>query len=203
MTKIKICGLTSMDDILTVNEVKPDYIGFVFAPSKRQISSDFAANLKAALSPDIQSAGVFVNSDLREIVTLVNDGVIDLIQLHGDETPGFIRSLKEMISVPIIKAVRVQTAEDILFAQDFPCDYLLLDTYTKNSYGGTGITFDWSLIPPFCKPYFLAGGLEKNNISEAANTSAYCLDISSGVETNGKKDPSKIKHIIEIIRRTQ
>lgn len=202
MTKIKICGLTSMDDVMAVNAWKPDYAGFVFAPSKRRISPETAAAFKKALVPGIQAVGVFVNAGAGIMAELANHGVINLIQLHGDETPADVRVLKAMTDVPIIKAIRVRTMEDIRSALEFPTDYLLFDTFTKDAYGGSGLTFDWSIIPSMNRPYFLAGGLTPDNIKDAARTTAYCLDISSGVETDGRKDRMKIKNVIETIRRT-
>lgn len=201
MTKIKICGLTSMDDVMAVNAWKPDYAGFVFAPGKRRISPETAAALKKALIPGIQAVGVFVNAGAGTMAELANQGVIDFIQLHGDETPADVKALKAMTDAPLIKAIRVRTMEDIRFALAFPSDYLLFDTYTKDTYGGSGLTFDWSMIPSMERPYFLAGGLCPDNIRDAAQTGAYCLDISSGVETGGRKDRMKIKQIIETVRR--
>lgn len=201
MTKIKICGLTSMDDIMAVNAWKPDYAGFVFAPSKRRISPETAAAFKKVLVPEIQAVGVFVNEGAGMVAELANQGVIDLIQLHGDETPADVRSLKTMTNAPIIKAIRVRTMEDIRSALAFPSDYLLFDTYTRDAYGGSGLTFDWSMIPSMNRPYFLAGGLTPDNIKDAVRTTACCLDISSGVETGGRKDRMKIKQVIETVRR--
>lgn len=201
MTKIKICGLTNGNDILYANELKPDYIGFVFAAGRRQITPTDACELKRALLPGIQAVGVFVNADVAEIAEIANRGIIDLIQLHGDETIDDICVLRTMTNAPIIKVIRVKTADDFCTADRYPCDYLLFDTYTKDAYGGSGLTFDWSLLPPMNKPYFLAGGLNQDNILQAASTPAWCLDVSSGVETDGKKDRLKIKQLIETIRR--
>lgn len=201
MTKIKICGLTSMDDIMAVNAWKPDYAGFVFAPGKRRISPETAAAFKKVLVPEIQAVGVFVNEGAGMVAELANQGVIDLIQLHGDETPADVRALKAMTNAPIIKAIRVRTMEDIRSALAFPSDYLLFDTYTRDAYGGSGLTFDWSMIPAMNRPYFLAGGLTPDNIKDAVRTTACCLDISSGVETGGRKDRMKIKQVIETVRR--
>lgn len=206
MTKIKICGLTSPEDIAAVNTVCPDYIGFVFAPSKRKVSCSQAVKLKALLSPRIQAVGVFVNAPIEEMAALANQGMIDFIQLHGDETDHIILQLKEKTQVPIIKAVRIKTADDFLKAASVPSDYLLFDTFINGTYGGSGHTFDWSMIPNLGRPYFLAGGLNLGNIEAAAQTPAYCLDISSGVETDGCKNPYKIKqivHTIRTIRRSQ
>lgn len=201
MTKIKICGLTTPGDIQVVNEVQPDYIGFVFAPSRRQVSAIQAAALKARLAPGIQSVGVFVNESAEQILSLAEAGIIDMIQLHGDETEEFILNIKTRTRIPVIRVVRVQSADDIQHALCIPGDYLLFDTYTKDVYGGSGHTFDWSCIPQMNRPYFLAGGLNQTNIIQAAQTPAYCLDISSGVETGGRKDPEKIRCVVRTIHQ--
>lgn len=200
MSKIKICGLTRSQDIDIVNETMPDYIGFVFAESRRRVTHTQAAAMKKRLSGSIKAVGVFVNADIEEIAELCNRGVIDLVQLHGDEDSDDILSLKKKIKCPIIKAARVQNPQQIIRAQALPCDYLLLDTYQKEQYGGTGTAFDYALIPTLQKPFFLAGGLNADNIKNAADVSPYCLDISSGVETDGVKDAGKIREIIRIIR---
>ncbi|MGN0469761.1 MAG: phosphoribosylanthranilate isomerase [Acutalibacteraceae bacterium] len=201
MSKIKICGLSRECDIDFVNTAKPDFIGFVFAEkSKRRVDFDTALKLKNQLDKNIQAVGVFVNNDMDFVLSLVNNGIIDLIQLHGDEDENCIISLKEKTSAKIIKAVRVKTTEDILRADKLPVDYLLLDTYTKGEYGGSGKTFDWNMIPKISKPYFLAGGLNAENIKSALKVGAYCLDVSSGAETDGKKDKDKIIKIVNTVR---
>lgn len=200
MSKVKICGLWRPEDILAANEAKPDYIGFVFAKSRRKVTPEQAAGLKKLLSPDIQAVGVFVNAAVDEIAGIVKNGAIDLVQLHGDEDGDFIRSLKREISVPVIRAVRVRTTGDILAADLLPCDYLLLDTYIAGSYGGSGCQFDWALIPPLTHPFFLAGGLHQRDLRTAVRTGAYCLDLSSAAETGGVKDPDKILKIVRMIR---
>lgn len=200
MPKIKICGLKRLEDIYTVNEYKPDYIGFVFAGKKRCISPELAYELKQHLDKIIKAVGVFVNAEIEFILKLVESGTIDVIQLHGDEDNAYIQELRLKTSVPIIKAVRVKSAEDILASEDIECDYLLLDTYADNAYGGTGRAFDWNIIPKISKPFFLAGGLTPENIAAAANVNPYCLDISSGVETYGFKDKMKIEKAIKIVR---
>lgn len=200
MPKIKICGLKRLEDIYTVNEYKPDYIGFVFAGKKRCISPELAYELKQHLDKIIKAVGVFVNAEIEFILKLVESVTIDVIQLHGDEDNAYIQELRLKTSVPIIKAVRVKSAEDILASEDIECDYLLLDTYADNAYGGTGRAFDWNIIPKISKPFFLAGGLTPENIAAAANVNPYCLDISSGVETDGFKDKMKIEKAIKIVR---
>ncbi|MFA0815006.1 MAG: phosphoribosylanthranilate isomerase [Anaerofustis sp.] len=201
MTKIKICGLRRSEDIAAVNEAMPDYIGFVFAESRRRITKETARELKHLLDPNILSVGVFVNATLHEIMDICSDGIIDLIQLHGDESEKYTETLRSECGLPIIKAVRVASRQDILSAEHFPCDYLLLDTYQKDAYGGSGITFDWGLIPSIEKPYFLAGGLNEENIAAAIKTCRpYCVDVSSGAETDGYKDREKIKRIVQTVR---
>lgn len=201
MSKIKICGLSRECDIGFVNTAKPDFIGFVFAEkSKRRVDFETALKLKNQLDKNIQTVGVFVNNDMDFVLSLVNNCIIDLIQLHGDEDENYILSLKEKTSAKIIRAVRVKTTEDILSADRLPVDYLLLDTYTKGEYGGSGKTFDWNMIPKISKPYFLAGGLNAENIKSALKVGAYCLDVSSGAETDGKKDKEKIIKIVNTVR---
>lgn len=202
MSKIKICGLRRTEDILAVNEYLPDYIGFVFSQSRRQVTAEQARRLKEKLNSKIEAAGVFVNEPVSFIAKLVEKGVIDLVQLHGDEDGAYIRLLKQKVSCPVIKAVRVQSGEQIIQAQRLPCDYLLLDAYSKNAYGGTGANFRWDIIPQnLSKPFFLAGGINESNIARAVKEARpYCIDVSSGAETGGVKDKEKIKQIINIVR---
>jgi phosphoribosylanthranilate isomerase len=200
MPKIKICGLTRFCDIDAVNEAKPDYVGFVFARSRRQVTFDMASAMKKRLDNNIRAVGVFVNAAGDDIVRLCTEGVIDLVQLHGDEDAGYIAELKRCVDLPIIKVVRVQSPAQVAAAEALPCDYLLLDTYQKDAYGGTGTTFDYGLIPSLRKPFFLAGGLNAGNIRAAAAIEPYCLDISGGVETDGVKDAAKIMELVKIVR---
>lgn len=204
MTKIKICGISRISDIEAVNRVIPDYIGFVFAKSKRMVTLAEAVILKKLLNPAIKSIGVFVNEDMGRIAQLCRLNIIDGVQLHGDEDEAYILALKTKISVPIIKAVRVRSRQDILEAESLPCDYLLLDSYKDKEYGGTGKAFDWSLIPEKSerkKPIFLAGGINRDNLANALESvGPYCIDISSGVETDGIKDPEKIKDTVCLLR---
>ena len=144
--------------------------------------------------------GVFVNEAPENIAAIVNDGTLDLVQLHGDEDGAYIQWLRQLVDVPLIKAVRVQTREQILEAEQLPCDYLLLDTFVKNAYGGSGKTFDWSLIGETSHPYFLAGGLNEENITRAAQTGAYALDLSSGIETDDTKDIDKMRRVAALVK---
>lgn len=201
--RLKICGLSRFGDILAANDILPDYIGFVFAESSRRVTPDKAAQLRQELDKRIKAVGVFVNAPMEEIVKLSgnrgNARVIDLIQLHGDEDEAYIRQLKTRTGLPVIKAVRVRSREQILKAQELPCDYLLLDTYTKDGYGGSGTRFDWDLIPELTKPYFLAGGIHLGNIRQAVAHGPYCIDVSSAVETGGRKDRRKMEEMAQAL----
>jgi len=197
MTGVKICGLSRLSDIAAVNEVKPDYIGFVFfAKSKRYVSPAQAAGLKSHLCPDIKSVGVFVNEEIECVQKLLDDGIIDIAQLHGQEDEAYICALKAAGQKPVVKAVSVLREADILAWEGSAADYLLLD----NGAGGTGQQFDWSLIPAISKPWFLAGGLDEKNIDQVLGKGAHALDISSGAETDGIKDPAKIRNLVRRIR---
>ena len=205
-TKIKLCGLSREQDIEYVNAALPDFAGFVFAESRRQINADTAYKLKSLLDPRILSVGVFVNEDMAYIKGLCCEGVIDYVQLHGDEDIAYIQKLNELLersncSKPIIKAIRVKGEQALASTAELPVSYLLLDTYSTSAYGGTGKTFDWSLAVSAPKPVFLAGGLNIHNVASAINTAnPYCVDISSGVESDGFKDRAKIINIVKLIR---
>lgn len=204
MSLVKICGLKRSCDIDYANKYKPDYIGFVFAKSSRQVTPQQAEILKEKLSKDIKTVGVFVNEPIENIAMLCNKNIIDVIQLHGDENNDYINQLKKLTDKKIIKAVRVKSSEQVLQAEKLDCDYLLLDAYSKNAYGGLGETFNWDIIPNLAKPFFLAGGLNSDNVSQAIQTvQPYCVDLSSGAETDGFKDEEKIKLIIDKVRRTK
>lgn len=198
MTRIKICGLRRKEDIECVNQLLPEYIGFVFAPkSKRYVTKEQAASLKALLNPAISVVGVFVNDTISNIEALVKENIIDIIQLHGQEDETYIKELKKACSIPVIKAFSVSTLEDIENAVNSIADYILLD----NGKGGTGESFDWSLLKDVKRPYFLAGGLTPDNVRKAIGIyHPFAVDTSSGVETNQYKDHDKIQKFIDIIR---
>lgn len=201
MTIIKICGLTRKEDIAAVNRCRPDYIGFVFADSRRQVTVKQAHLLKNNLDATISAVGVFVNAPLQSIVEICAKEIIDVIQLHGEENQTFIKELQCRTSCPVVKTVRVQNTQQILETQKLPCDCLLLDAFDPHQYGGSGRSFDHSMIPLLNKPFFLAGGLDSSNVEEIIkNYSPYAVDISSGVETNGLKDEDKIRHIVGLVR---
>lgn len=207
-TKIKICGLKRKKDIEIVNKYRPDYIGFVFAESKRKVIKEQAMELRKILNSDILAVGVFVNEDIDKIVDLVEDKVIDLIQLHGDEDKEYIIKLREALSTKqidakIIKAIRVESGDnvkEILMGNDL-LDYILFDTYSSKEYGGTGQAFDWNILKDIKQPFFLAGGLNSENVNDAIKTcNPYVVDVSSAVETDGYKDEEKIKEFITKIK---
>ena len=166
-----------------------------------RITEEQAECLRAGLADGILAAGVFVNAPVREAARIAEKGIIDIIQLHGDEDEAYIRSLKTFTKKPVIKAVRVQSREQILEAEKLPCEYLLLDTYTKGQYGGSGKGFDLSLIPRLARPFFLAGGLSAENVQSALERSgAFAADVSSAVETEGYKDRDKVREFIRAVR---
>lgn len=196
MTKIKICGLTRTEDIEMVNEFLPDYIGFVFAKSRRQVSAEQAKELKNKLRPAIKAVGVFVNEKPENIAEIANQGIIDLIQIHGDEDAAYCAQLRKLTQAPIIKVVRVEREDDLAGIEEFDCDYYLFDTLSSKEYGGTGKAFDHSLLynKEIKKPFFVAGGLNQDNVAAVIEViKPFGVDTSGGVETDGIKDVNKIK----------
>lgn len=201
MTRIKFCGLSCFQDIEIANTLLPDYIGFVFVPqSRRYVTPEMAEKLKARLSPRIQAAGVFLNEEPEIMAELANQNIIHMIQLHGQETEQTIKTLRSLTSAPIIQAFTMQTSDDINRAEASSADLILLD-----SGAGTGTVFNWSLIRRRIKrPFFLAGGLNPENVSEAIRTlSPYGVDVSSGIEINGKKDRHKMEAFTASVRKEE
>lgn len=198
MTKIKLCGLSRPCDIEAVNELKPDYIGFVFAKkSKRYVTPEKAMELKNMLNPSIEAAGVFVNEDVNTVAKLLNDGVIDIAQLHGDEDEDYIARLRSLTDKKIFRAFRIKCEEDARLVDECTADQVLLD-----SGAGTGMVFDWNLIEGIKRPFFLAGGLDPYNVKDAVKTvSPYGVDVSSGIETDGLKDKAKMTAFVDAVRK--
>lgn len=199
MTKIKLCGLSRACDIEAVNRLCPDYIGFVFAAgSRRLVSRKTAEALRCRLKPGIQAVGVFVNEDIVKVAELLQAGIIDLAQLHGSETEEYIRQLRRLTSRPIIKAFRIDGEGDVRAAAASSADLVLLDSGS----GGTGTAFDWGLLKEVKRPYFLAGGLDADNAAAAIRTlRPYGVDVSSGIERLGYKDPEKMKAFVDAVRK--
>ena len=213
MTKVKICGLSRLEDVININKLSsncllPDYVGFVFAKERRRyISPDTALELKKALDKRIVATGVFVDSPVSEVADIANAGIIDAIQLHGRESESYIEELRKLLmsganinpqrKLPIVKAFSISSPEDIEKAAKSNADYILLD----NGGGGTGKTFDWTLLKQLERPFFLAGGLDDANVGDAVRKfSPYAVDVSSSVETDGIKDIDKILRFIKSVK---
>ena len=215
--KVKMCGISKVETIPAVVEAKPDYMGLVFAPSKRQVTVDQAKILVEELhrgyakkygsdtehdkNDTIKTVGVFVNETVDNLVTIANEANLDAVQLHGDEDETFIQSLKERTNVEVWKAIQIRTAADTEKWIDSSADMLLFDAYHKDERGGTGEVFDWSSLDAFERPFMLAGGIDSTNVARAIRTvRPYGIDISSGIETNGMKDDKKITAFTKIVK---
>lgn len=198
MTKVKLCGLKRPCDIEYVNELEPEYIGFVFAKnSRRYISPENAEKLRKMLDERITPVGVFVDESVEAVADLINRQVIDIAQLHGSEDEAYISSLRRLTNCKIIKAFRIESRQDILTANECSADYVLLD-----SGGGSGETFDWSLLREIKRPYFLAGGLTPENVSKATTElRPFAVDASSSLETDGYKDKKKLTAFVMAVRQ--
>ena len=215
--KVKMCGISKVETIPAVVEAKPDYMGLVFAPSKRQVTVDQAKTLVEELhkqytkrynngaeqsnNDEIKTVGVFVNETLDNLVSIATETNLDAVQLHGDEDEAFIQSLKGRTNVEIWKAVQIRSAADTEVWIDSSADMLLFDAYHKDERGGTGEVFDWASLDEFERPFMLAGGIDSTNVARAIRTvRPYGIDISSGIETEGVKDDEKIKAFTNIVR---
>ena len=194
MTRIKLCGLSREEDIFAANELLPEYVGFVLWPkSRRYVSPENAQSLRKILAPEIQSVGVFVDEKPENIAAIAEAGIIDVIQLHGQENNEYIDTLRRLTSKKIIQAFK---AGNIPQAQTSTADYIMLDSGM-----GTGRLLDWSAIT-VSRPYFLAGGLTPENVSTAIKTlKPFAVDVSSGIETDGVKDRAKMAAFVEAVRK--
>jgi len=198
MTRIKFCGLRTIEDVVAANKILPEYVGFVFAPkSKRYVTPETAEQLRDALSKKIQAVGVFVNEKISTVADLLNAGTIDAAQLHGNETDDDIKNLRGLTNKTIIKAFQIKTADDLNVAQKSLADFILLDAGA-----GDGKTFDWQLLKNFRREYFLAGGLTVDNVSDAIKIlNPFAVDVSSGIETDGLKDFNKMATFADAVRK--
>jgi len=197
MTKIKLCGLRRTCEVAWAGELRPDYVGFVLAPGfRRTVSPAAAAEMKAALAPGIRAVGVFVDPPLNEAAALLNDGVVDIAQLHGHEDDTYIERLRALSGKPVIKAFRLKSEADALAAQRSAADLVLLDSGT-----GTGQAFNWAFAQMVSRPYLLAGGLNSENVVEAVRElHPWGVDVSSGIETDGAKDRAKMAAFAAAVR---
>ena len=191
MTKIKFCGLKTLDDVYAANELSPEFVGFVFAAgSKRHVTPAQVEKFRAALSKKILAVGVFVDEKISVVTELLNAGIIDIAQLHGGEDADYISRLRALTTKPLIKAVRFDAIKNS------DADFLLIDAGA-----GDGKIFDWSLIKNFRRPYFLAGGLNPENVSAAIKClNPFAVDVSSGIESNGRKDAAKMREFVSAVR---
>lgn len=212
MVKVKICGIRSLLDVEIVNQYKPDYIGFVFAPSKRQISSEVAEILADKVDASIKKVGVFVNQPVEFLTDLLCKGTVDYLQLHGDEDEIYENKLFELLKQKgfqnpgekCIKVFRIKDEKDVGKIGKTGCSLLLLDAFSQSALGGTGETFDWNLIQKIEKPFFLAGGIQAGNVKRAVEqVQPFGIDASSSLETDGRKDKEKIKVFLETIREVK
>ena len=213
MIHVKFCGIRREEDVQTVNRLRPDFAGFVFANSKRLVTVEAAAVLKKLLDPKIKTVAVLVNMPAEEAAALVNSGIADLLQLHGDEDAEYIAALRKLTKAKLIKAIRLQgnEADRTALKQAEQADFYLFDTFVANTYGGTGKTFSLSLLKslPIDKPFFLAGGLDADNVAGIIGQvqkdttllpNFYGVDVSGGIEADGVKDPIKMEAFMKAIR---
>ena len=198
MTKIKLCGLSRIEDIEAANMLKPDFIGFVFAAkSKRRVSHLKAAELKSKLNPETKAVGVFLDDDLDTVGALMNLGIVDLVQLHGSEDEEYIAKLRAITDKPIIKAFIINNENDVRLAEESSADYILLDGGK-----GEGRAFNWKLLEEIKRPFFLAGGLNTDNAEAAvADLHPFAVDVSTGIETDGVKDKEKMTAFVAAVRK--
>lgn len=209
MVKIKICGIRRIEDVYYVNQYLPDYIGFVFADTRRKVSLETAAMLAKELDPRIKRVGVYVRQEIGLLTESLVSGTVDYLQLHGDEDAAYEEALLESLlqqgiddpQERCIKAFRIRGAEDFKKIGETKCRWLLLDTYSQTLPGGTGEHFNWDLIQGIDREFFLAGGISVDNIERAVGeVKPYAVDVSSSMETDGVKDKEKIRVFMEKVR---
>lgn len=199
MSKIKICGLKRPEDIQAANEIRPDFCGFVVEVerSSRCVTREQVRRLAEILDRQIRPVGVFADAPVELVAQLLEEGTLDMAQLHGNEDMAYIDKLRQHTGKAIIKAFSIRTSEDMENALACTSDYILLDHGT----GGTGAGFDWSLTRSANRPFFLAGGLGPENLKKALEEiNPWAVDLSSSLETNGYKDPDKMRAAVEIVR---
>ncbi len=198
MTRVKLCGLRRECDVEAVNELKPEFAGFILStPFKRYVEPETVLEFRKKLTADTKMVGVFVDEELDYVKDILLRDIVDVAQLHGHETNEYIENLKKLINKPVIKAFKIEKEEDIKLAAECKADYVLLDSGT-----GTGKKFNWELIKNIDRPYILAGGLDPDNVGEAVRTlHPFAVDVSSGIETDGFKDKDKMKAFVLNVRK--
>ncbi len=196
---IKFCGIRRPEDIEAVNETRPDLAGFIIVKDRRRyISPEKVCELRQKLNHSIKVVGVFIDEDIEVVAKLLHDGIIDIAQLHGNESEDYIRELKSRTGAQVIKAVGIRSSEDVERAERSPADLVIVDSPG----GGTGNTFDWELLKKIKRPYILAGGINAENIEEAVEMlHPYGVDVSSGIETDGYKDKEKMKAFMALVKK--
>lgn len=195
--KIKLCGMFRPEDISFVNEVKPDLCGFVLAEGfRRRILKEQAKDFRKKLDSAIPAVGVFMNNPCEDVIAYLQEGIIQMAQLHGSETEEDIQYIKAVTGMPVMKAVKVASRYDVEAWLDSSADYLLFDSGT-----GSGMTFDWNVLTDIDREFFLAGGLNAGNLMTAIEKiHPYAVDLSSGVETEGVKDLEKMREVVSLVR---
>lgn len=196
---IKFCGIRRTEDIEAVNETRPDLAGFIIVKDRRRyIAPEKVRELRQLLDPSVKVVGVFIDEDIEVVAKLLHDGIIDIAQLHGNESEDYIRELKSRTGAQVIKAVGIRSSEDVERAERSPADLVIVDSPG----GGTGNTFDWELLKKIKRPYILAGGINAENIEEAVEMlHPYGVDVSSGIETDGYKDKEKMKAFMALVKK--
>ena len=208
MSKVKICGVKRQDDIKYINRYLPEYVGVVFANSRRQVSPENAKALIANLDKRVKAVGVFVNEPTERVLEIAHKCKLDVVQVHGDETPEYIYALKKQFDsyrkkVDVWKAVRVRNKDSVEQIKHYNADAFVLDAFVEGSYGGAGKTFDWEVAVEAGKygRIILAGGLNIKNVHDAIRSvEPTAVDVSTGVESDGMKDEDKIKRFICRVR---
>ena len=197
MTLVKICGLAHPEDVSAVNGLRPDMAGFVFyGPSRRCVSKETAKTLASSLDRSIKKVGVFVDEDPLVIADIADSGIIDAVQLHGVEDSAYIHGLRRLTDAPVVKSFIVRDGKDVASANACDADMVLMDAGM-----GSGKLFDWSLLEGMDRDYILSGGLSPDNVSDALERlHPFGVDVSSGVETDGRKDPEKMSRFVDLVR---
>ncbi len=199
---IKLCGMRRSEDAAYCNECMPDYIGFIFAESKRKVLPELAEQLRSKLDPKIVTVSVTVNATIEFFAEI--SGSADIFQLHGNEDAEYILALRKLFpEKEIWKAGRIRSEADIDALAEISADKFVLDAFSADAYGGTGKKIDEKLLAyaknKLSKPFFIAGGIDSSNIADIINKYApYGVDLSSGIETNGFKDRAKMLEIMKI-----